>query len=135
MTVRSTRLRQPLLDGARTRRGSLLPPCPVRWTGRGAAVVARTDSAPPPTARLLASPQPRASHTTRKARPGAAPGRVTQGGSSMLVLTRRLGEEIVIDGDVRVTVVAVQGDKIRLGVTAPKCVTVDRAEVHARRDE
>lgn len=53
----------------------------------------------------------------------------------MLVLTRRLGEEIVIDGDIRVTVVAVRGDKVRLGVAAPKFITVDRAEVHERRDE
>jgi carbon storage regulator len=53
----------------------------------------------------------------------------------MLVLTRRLGEEIVIDGDIRVTVVAIKGNQVRLGITAPKCVTVDRAEVHQRRDE
>jgi carbon storage regulator len=53
----------------------------------------------------------------------------------MLVLTRRLGEEIVIDDDIRVTVTAIQGDKIRLGVTAPKFITVDRAEVHERRGE
>jgi carbon storage regulator len=53
----------------------------------------------------------------------------------MLVLTRRLGEEIVIDGDIRVTVVAVRGEQVRLGITAPKCVSVDRAEVHARRGE
>jgi carbon storage regulator len=53
----------------------------------------------------------------------------------MLVLSRRLGEEIVIDNDIRVTVVAIKGGMIRLGVTAPKCITVDRAEVHERRDE
>jgi carbon storage regulator len=53
----------------------------------------------------------------------------------MLVLTRRLGEEIVIDGNIRVTVVGIQGDKIRLGVTAPKFITVDRAEIHERRAE
>jgi carbon storage regulator len=53
----------------------------------------------------------------------------------MLVLTRRLGEEIVIDGDIRVTVVAIKGDQVRLGVSAPKFVTVDREEVHQRRAE
>ncbi len=53
----------------------------------------------------------------------------------MLVLTRRLGEEIVIDGDIRVTVVAIKGNQVRLGITAPKCVTVDRGEVHERRGE
>ena len=51
----------------------------------------------------------------------------------MLVLTRRVGEQIVIAGDIRVTVVAVQGDKVRLGITAPASVRVDREEVHARR--
>lgn len=53
----------------------------------------------------------------------------------MLVLTRRVGEEIVIDGNIRITVVLVQGDKIRLGVTAPPYVRVDRQEVHERRTE
>jgi carbon storage regulator len=51
----------------------------------------------------------------------------------MLVLTRRVGEEIVIDGDIRVVVVSVKGDKVRLGVTAPPSVAVDRKEVHDRR--
>lgn len=51
----------------------------------------------------------------------------------MLVLTRRVGEEIVIDGNIRVVVVAVSGDRVRLGVNAPPDVTVDRLEVHARR--
>ncbi len=53
----------------------------------------------------------------------------------MLVLTRRPGEEIVIDGDIRVTVVAIKGNQVRLGVVAPKCITVDRGEVHERRGE
>jgi len=53
----------------------------------------------------------------------------------MLVLTRCLGETIVIDGDIRITVVAVKGDRVRIGVTAPKDVTVDRQEVHERRSE
>jgi carbon storage regulator len=51
----------------------------------------------------------------------------------MLVLTRTVGEEIVIDGNIRVTVVAAKGDKIRLGISAPPAVTVDRKEVHDRR--
>ena len=53
----------------------------------------------------------------------------------MLVLTRKIGEEIVIDGDIRISLVAIQGNKIRLGITAPADVTVDRAEIHARRQE
>ena len=53
----------------------------------------------------------------------------------MLVLTRRVGEEIVIDGNIRVVVVSVTGDKIRLGITAPSSITVDRKEVHERKAE
>jgi carbon storage regulator len=53
----------------------------------------------------------------------------------MLVLTRRIDQEIVIGNNIRVRVVAVQGDRVRLGVTAPRSVSVDRLEVHARRSE
>jgi len=51
----------------------------------------------------------------------------------MLVLTRRQGEGIVIDGEIRVAVISVHGDKVRLGVMAPASVVVDREEVHERR--
>jgi carbon storage regulator CsrA len=54
---------------------------------------------------------------------------------NMLVLTRRIGEEIVIDRNIRVMVVAVKGDKVQLGTSAPPSVTVDRSEVHERRRE
>ncbi len=53
----------------------------------------------------------------------------------MLVLTRRVGEEIVINNDIRVMVVAIQGDKVRIGINAPSSVRVDRKEVHERRNE
>lgn len=49
----------------------------------------------------------------------------------MLVLSRKPNESIVINNDVIVTVVEVRGDKVRLGVVAPKDVTVHREEVHA----
>jgi len=50
----------------------------------------------------------------------------------MLVLTRRIGEEIVIAGDIRVKVVAVNGQrKVRLGIMAPCSVPVVRQEVLA----
>ncbi|MFC5997310.1 carbon storage regulator CsrA [Quadrisphaera sp. GCM10027208] len=49
----------------------------------------------------------------------------------MLVLTRRLHESIVIGADVVVTVLEVRGDQVRLGVRAPRDVTVHREEVHA----
>jgi carbon storage regulator len=56
-------------------------------------------------------------------------------GASMLVLTRKLGEEIVIGDEIVVKVVAVQGDRVRLGIAAPRSVPVDRLEVHQRRAE
>ncbi len=51
----------------------------------------------------------------------------------MLVLTRQAGEKIVIDDTICVTVVAVKGNKVRLGVAAPPSVPVDRWEIHERR--
>jgi carbon storage regulator len=53
----------------------------------------------------------------------------------MLVLTRRVGETIVIDDEIRVTVISVRGERVRLGLTAPKLVQVDREEIHERRTE
>ncbi len=53
----------------------------------------------------------------------------------MLVLTRKVGEAIVIDGGIRVTVVAVNGNRVRIGVTAPPDVSVDREEVAGRARE
>lgn len=53
----------------------------------------------------------------------------------MLVLTRRPGQTIVIDGNIQVTVVGVQGKKIRLGITAPDYMRVDRSEVHEKRQD
>jgi carbon storage regulator len=51
----------------------------------------------------------------------------------MLVLSRRVNEEIVIDDHIRLRVVEVRGDRVRLGVCAPASVRVDRQEVHERR--
>ncbi|MCI0376866.1 MAG: carbon storage regulator [Gemmataceae bacterium] len=50
----------------------------------------------------------------------------------MLILTRRQGERIVIDADIEVTVVGVQGSKVILGIDAPKWMRVDRLEVRQR---
>jgi len=52
----------------------------------------------------------------------------------MLVLTRRLGEKIVINGDIQVKVLAVHGEKVRLGISAPAYVPVHRHEVQERLD-
>ena len=48
----------------------------------------------------------------------------------MLVLTRRRDESIVIGDDITVTVVEIRGDKVRLGIIAPKVVPVHRAEIY-----
>ena len=47
----------------------------------------------------------------------------------MLVLSRRLGEEIVIDGYIRMTLVEIKGGQVRLGITAPGSVRVLRQEL------
>src|SRR4051794_26714209 len=51
----------------------------------------------------------------------------------MLVLSRKVDEAIVIAGQVRVVVAEVRGLTVRLGVQAPRDVTVDREEVHVRK--
>ena len=48
----------------------------------------------------------------------------------MLVLTRRINESIVINDDVSILVVEVRGDRVRLGIEAPKDVAVHRKEVY-----
>ena len=50
-------------------------------------------------------------------------------GHKLLVLSRKLNESIVIDDNIVVTVVEIRGDKVRLGIDAPKDVTVHRREV------
>jgi carbon storage regulator len=49
------------------------------------------------------------------------------------VLTRKVNQAIVIAGKVRVVVAEVQGEKVRLGVEAPRSVAVDREEIHLRK--
>ncbi len=51
----------------------------------------------------------------------------------MLVLTRSVGETIVIGDNIEVTLIEIRGDKARLGVTADRSIVVDRLEVHFRR--
>lgn len=50
----------------------------------------------------------------------------------MLILTRRIGETVVIGNEVDVTVLGVKGNQVRLGVKAPKEVTVHREEIYQR---
>lgn len=49
----------------------------------------------------------------------------------MLVLSRKKNESIVINDDIVITVVEIRGDKVRLGIQAPREVPVHRSEVHA----
>ena len=50
----------------------------------------------------------------------------------MLILTRRVGEAVVIDEEVTVTVLGVKGNQVRIGVNAPKNVSVHREEIFER---
>ncbi|SEI23663.1 carbon storage regulator [Pseudomonas asplenii] len=51
----------------------------------------------------------------------------------MLMLTRNVGQNIVIGGNIRVGVASVTGNQVRLGIEAPKGVVIDREEIHQRR--
>lgn len=50
----------------------------------------------------------------------------------MLILTRKAGETIVINDNIRVTVLQVKGNQIRIGIEAPADVAVHRSEIHER---
>jgi carbon storage regulator len=53
----------------------------------------------------------------------------------MLVLSRRLGETLIIGDDIKITVLGISGNQIRLGIAAPREVSVHREEVYLRIKE
>jgi len=50
----------------------------------------------------------------------------------MLILTRRVGETVMVGDDVTVTVLGVKGNQVRWGINAPKSVAVHREEIYER---
>ena len=52
----------------------------------------------------------------------------------MLILTRRHGESIIVGDNVRITVISVKGNQVRIGVEAPRSVSVQRQEIAGKKD-
>lgn len=53
----------------------------------------------------------------------------------MLILTRRIGESIIINDDIEVTVLAIKGNQVRLGIKAPENIGIHREEIYQRLHE
>ena len=53
----------------------------------------------------------------------------------MLALSRKLGESIIIDNDIEVTVLEIKGEQVKLGIAAPKSVPIYRKEIYVSIQE
>lgn len=57
------------------------------------------------------------------------------GGAVVLILTRKVGESVLIGDGIKVSVLAVKGNQVRVGIDAPKDISVHREEVRERLEE
>jgi carbon storage regulator len=64
------------------------------------------------------------------ARAGQRPGSTRQGGGAMLVLTRKSNQSIMIGDEIEVSVLSIMGEKVRIGIQAPRDIPVFRKEVY-----
>ena len=51
----------------------------------------------------------------------------------MLVLTRRIDEALIIDGNITITILDIKGRQARIGIEAPQEISIDREEIHERK--
>ena len=109
---------------------NLLAPVVINVRTRRAAQIVLDDAALPlraplPTAELTRSaPLGQPTYARANSRPAPA------GGEPVLVLSRRIGESIIIGDDIVVTVLEVRGDVVRVGIAAPRSIRVHREEVY-----